>query len=106
MFGFMSKLFRFGNSESGALAPILAVAAIPVIMAAGIAVDYGNAISMQARLQAAVDAAALAAGRESNMSDSELERIANDYFNSNFGTPARRKCSLSSTTTIWSSMAP
>ena len=88
MFGFMSKLFRFGNSESGALAPILAVAAIPVIMAAGIAVDYGNAISMQARLQAAVDAAALAAGRESNMSDSELERIANDYFNSNFGTPA------------------
>ncbi len=88
MIGFMSKLFRFGNSESGALAPILAVAAIPVIMAAGIAVDYGNAISMQARLQAAVDAAALAAGRETNMSESELERIANDYFNSNFGSPA------------------
>ncbi len=88
MVGIMSKLFRFGNSESGALAPILAVAAIPVIMAAGIAVDYGNAISMQARLQAAVDAAALAAGRESNMSESELNRIANDYFNSNFGSPA------------------
>ncbi len=88
MFGFMSKLFRFGNNESGALAPILAVSAIPIILAAGIAVDYGNAVSVQARLQAAVDAAALAAGRESNMSDTELERIANDYFNSNFGTPA------------------
>lgn len=88
MFGFMSKLPRFGKDVSGALAPVLGVAIIPLIMAAGVAVDYGNAVSVQARLQAAVDAAALAAGREANMSNSDLERIAKDYFNSNFGTPA------------------
>jgi Flp pilus assembly protein TadG len=88
MFGFMSKLPAFGKNVSGSLAPILGVAAIPLIMAAGVAVDYGNAVSVQARLQAAVDAAALAAGREANLSDSELERIAKDYFHSNFGTPA------------------
>ena len=88
MFGFMSKLPAFGKNVSGSLAPILGVAAIPLIMAAGVAVDYGNAVSVQARLQAAVDAAALAAGREANLSNSELERIAKDYFHSNFGTPA------------------
>lgn len=90
MFGIvskLSKLARFGKNESGALAPIMAVAAIPLIMAAGVAVDYGNAVSVQARLQAAVDAAALAAGREATLSDAEVERIAKDYFHSNFGTP-------------------
>jgi Flp pilus assembly protein TadG len=88
MFGLKSKLPRFGKDVSGALAPVLGLAAIPLIMAAGVAVDYGNAVSVQARLQAAVDAAALAAGREANMSNSDLERIAKDYFHSNFGTPA------------------
>ncbi|MEO9877703.1 MAG: TadE/TadG family type IV pilus assembly protein [Anderseniella sp.] len=88
MFGLKSKLPRFGKDVSGALAPVLGLAAIPLIMAAGVAVDYGNAVSVQARLQAAVDSAALAAGREANMSNSDLERIAKDYFHSNFGTPA------------------
>ncbi len=88
MFGFVTRLARFGKNESGALAPVLGVAAIPLVLAAGIAVDYGNAVSVQARLQAAVDAAALAAGREVNLNDSELSQIAKDYFNSNFGSPA------------------
>ncbi len=88
MFGFLSKLPRFGKNEKGSLAPVLGVAAIPIFMAAGMAVDYGNAVSVQARLQAAVDAAALAAGREANKSNAELERIAKDYFHSNFGVPA------------------
>ncbi len=88
MFGFVSKLPKFRRNESGALAPVLAVAAIPIVMAAGFAVDYGNAVSVQARLQAAVDAAALAAGREANKSDSELEQIAKEYFESNYGNPA------------------
>ncbi len=79
---------RFRANNSGTLAPVLAVAAIPMIMAAGVAVDYGNQVSVHARLQAAVDAAALAAGREANKSDQELSRIAKDYFFSNFGTPA------------------
>ncbi|WP_337660548.1 TadE/TadG family type IV pilus assembly protein [Anderseniella sp. Alg231-50] len=84
----MSKLPGFGKNEFGSIAPVLGVAAIPLIMAAGAAVDYGNAVSVQARLQAAVDAAALAAGREANMTDAQLERIAKDYFHSNFGTPS------------------
>lgn len=88
MFGFMSKLTKFGKNQFGSIAPVMGVAAIPLFMAAGVAVDYGNAVSVKARLQAAVDAAALAAGREANKSNGELERIAKDYFHSNFGTPA------------------
>ena len=83
----LSRLTRFGRNEAGSLSPVLAAVAVPLIMAAGAAVDYGNLVSVHARLQAAVDAAALAAGRESNMSDAELRRIAEDYFKSNFGTP-------------------
>ncbi len=57
------------------------------MMAGGAAVDYGNWVSVQARLQAAVDAAALAAGREANMSDEDLQKLAVNYFNANFGNP-------------------
>ena len=91
----MSKLSRylsgysyFKKNESGAVALALGLAAIPLVVAAGLAVDYGNAVTVQARLQAAVDAAALASGRESNRSETELTRIAKDYFDSNFGQPA------------------
>lgn len=77
-------LKRFVSNQSGAAAIVLAVASVPLVMAAGVAVDYGNSVAAQARLQAATDAAALAAGRESNRTHGELERIANDYFKSNY----------------------
>ncbi len=85
---YLSGCSRFKSDESGAVALLLGLAAIPLVMAAGMAVDYGNAVSVQARLQAAVDAAALASGREANLSEVQLTRVAKDYFHSNFGNPA------------------
>lgn len=79
---------KFAANQSGAAAMVLAVASVPIVMVAGAAVDYGNAVSVQARLQAATDAAALAAGRQSNMNVAELERIADTYFKSNYAAPA------------------
>ena len=79
---------KFAEDQSGAAAMVLAVAAVPMVMVAGAAVDFGNAYSVQARLQAATDAAALAAGREANLPVADLERIADAYFKSNYGTPA------------------
>ena len=79
---------KFTEDQSGAAAMVLAVAAVPMVMVAGAAVDFGNAYSVQARLQAATDAAALAAGREANLPVADLERIADTYFKSNYGTPA------------------
>ncbi|MEO9875703.1 MAG: TadE/TadG family type IV pilus assembly protein [Anderseniella sp.] len=77
-------LKKFATNQSGAAAMVLAVASLPLVMAAGAAVDYGNSVAVQARLQAATDAAALAAGREPTRPQAELERIAFDYFKSNY----------------------
>jgi Flp pilus assembly protein TadG len=81
------SLSRFFRNDSGNMAVVVALSALPLMMAGGAAVDYGNWVSVQARLQAATDAAALAAGREANLDEAELRRVATDYFMSNFGTP-------------------
>lgn len=83
----LAQLRRLFKDESGNMAAVVAMVALPLVMAGGAAVDYGNWVSVQARLQAATDAAALAAGREINLSDAELQRVATDYFHSNFGKP-------------------
>ncbi len=83
----ISQFKRCLKDEFGNMAIIVSLLALPMMMAGGAAVDYGNWVSVQARLQAATDAAALAAGREANLSDAELRRVATDYFNANFGSP-------------------
>jgi Flp pilus assembly protein TadG len=83
----ISQFNRFLKDQSGNMAVVVALSALPLMMAGGAAVDYGNWVSVQARLQAATDAAALAAGREANLDEAELRRVATDYFMSNFGTP-------------------
>jgi Flp pilus assembly protein TadG len=83
----ISQFNRFLKDQSGNMAAVVALSALPLMMAGGAAVDYGNWVSVQARLQAATDAAALAAGREANLDEAELRRVATDYFMSNFGTP-------------------
>ena len=50
---------RLQKNESGAMALIAGLAAIPVFLAAGAAVDYGNWVAVDSRLQAAVDAASV-----------------------------------------------
>jgi Flp pilus assembly protein TadG len=81
------RLQRFLKDTSGNMAIVVAISALPLMMAGGAAVDYGNWVSVEARLQAAVDAAALAVGREINKTDAELETIALNYFRANFGEP-------------------
>ena len=59
----LAHMRRLWKDQSGNMAAVVAMAAVPLMMAGGAAVDYGNWVSVQARLQAATDAAALAAGR-------------------------------------------
>ena len=82
-----NRFKRFLKDPSGNMGIVVAMASLPLMMAGGAAVDYGNWVAMEARLQAAVDAAALAAGREVNLTDAEMTRVAADYFYSNFGDP-------------------
>ncbi|MGA8172875.1 MAG: pilus assembly protein TadG-related protein [Methylocystis sp.] len=52
---------RFAADKRGSVAIVMGVSIIPLLLAAGVAADYGVTQSVKARLDAAADAAALAA---------------------------------------------
>jgi Flp pilus assembly protein TadG len=83
----LHRLGQFRRNQLGNMAAVTAISAIPLMMAGGAAVDFGNWVAVEARLQAAVDSAALAVGREISLSTAEKERLASDYFHANFGSP-------------------
>lgn len=77
---------QFGSSEEGSVAVVFALMAVAVFFLAGIAIDYGRILNVKAKITAAADAAALAAGRalvEGVMSESEIKSLAVAYFNEN-----------------------
>lgn len=75
---------RFIMDENGSYAIIFAVAAIPLFLAAGAAIDYGHALQVKSHLQNATDSAAFAAAKEPNLSDRERKRIARKLLKKNF----------------------
>ncbi len=70
---------RFCRSDRGAVAIIFALSSLPVIGAAGAALDYSSATNSKALLQQAVDAAALAGGKHARTdvrrASTEAERV-------------------------------
>lgn len=78
------KLLRrlFGDVR-GATLPMMAVAMIPTVAATGAAIDLGRAYLVKSQLSAAVDAAALAGGRNSTSTEARDAQI-DQYFNANF----------------------
>ena len=77
----MSILKRFASETRGAVAPIFAVATLPMLLAVGSAVDYDRATAMRARIQAAADATALAMARQAgDLSDADLQTKGASYF--------------------------
>ncbi|SEP73565.1 Putative Flp pilus-assembly TadE/G-like [Faunimonas pinastri] len=78
----LRSLRRFGLDTAGNAALIFALAAVPLIGAAGFAIDYTQASGVRAQLQSIADAAALAgATRDSTLSAT----AATDYFNGAIG---------------------
>ncbi|KAB2918512.1 MAG: VWA domain-containing protein [Hyphomicrobiaceae bacterium] len=78
-------LRRFSNDRSGSVALIFALAIVPLTAFVGLAVDYGRAYSVNTKTQAALDAAALAAGRvaqvEKTDSVNKAAAAASAFFN-------------------------
>jgi Flp pilus assembly protein TadG len=60
----MNLLKRFKGDEDGGIAVLFALAAVPVLLFAGAAVDYARALDEQTDMQAAIDSAVLAAALE------------------------------------------
>ena len=77
---------RFCNNRSGNFALLSAILATPLVLAASLSVDMGNAYRVAEGTQRALDSAALAAVRKYSIGGSEqdAQEIAADFFKSNF----------------------
>lgn len=64
----LRRLAQFGD-ESGVVAVIFAVAAIPVVLMIGAAVDYQRAVTARSRMQSALDAAVLSGVKQTLPAD-------------------------------------
>src|SRR5437773_5088547 len=81
----ISKTFGAAMRQtSGNVSIMFALAIVPLILAAGAAVDYVRASRAQTALQAAVDGAALAAAMSDSLGLGQEKTAAKHYFKENF----------------------
>ncbi len=79
---------RFIRDRRAGVAPMLALAAIPLIGAVGAAVDYSRANSARTAMQAALDATALMLSKDAqSLSTEQLGSKATTYFTALFNRP-------------------
>jgi Flp pilus assembly protein TadG len=76
-------LRAFARDERGQFAIIGALLMVPILAIAGLALDYARLHAAQSRLQAAADAAAMAAVGAAGAPAETLERIAADFVAAN-----------------------
>jgi Flp pilus assembly protein TadG len=80
MFRFLRRIL---NNCAGNTGIIFAIAAVPLCVSVGVAVDYSRANQAQAVLQGAADAAALAAISKINMPRTDVEKVVMDFLAAN-----------------------
>lgn len=79
-------LRRFASDRRGSYAVIFAVALVPMLVAIGAAVDISQAYVVKQRMTRALDAAGLAVGGTVGLSSTQLQTMAQNYFNANYPT--------------------
>lgn len=78
----------FASEEEGTIAIIFAIAFVPIIGLVGASIDYSQASSTRADLQAAMDSTALMVSKTAaSLSPTELQDKASAYFNALFNRP-------------------
>ncbi len=81
----MAVLRRFIVDRSGAFAPTTVLLMVPLLVSAGLAVDYTNILRVKNELQNSVDSAAIAvANRNDQLNDIEAEAVADTFVDENF----------------------
>jgi Flp pilus assembly protein TadG len=88
MTALIACLRRFIARREGNTAIIFGLAAIPVVVAAGMAVDVTRAYMVKERLSAALDAASLAVGSEGGLTAAQLQTELTNYFFANYPSTA------------------
>src|SRR6476646_2619049 len=71
-------LQRFIRNSAGGVAPMFAIAAIPLIGAVGAGIDYSRAASVRTQLLAAADAASLGSVRKSSAAMTAAGSMSSD----------------------------
>src|SRR5438270_13203342 len=93
-------LSRFLRDRRGGVAPMFALAVIPVIGLTGAAIDYSRANSVRTGMQAAIDATALALAKvASTLTASQLQTQTTAYFNALFNHPEAKNFVITRTYT-------
>ncbi|HIB56486.1 MAG TPA: pilus assembly protein, partial [Alphaproteobacteria bacterium] len=69
------SLGSFAKNKNGVLAVMFALAAIPIILSIGAAIDFARVYVAKAQLGEALDKAALAVAVSRNASDAQIEAI-------------------------------
>src|SRR5580704_16609349 len=80
----ISILFQIAERRDGAVAVIFGLAAIPIIIAAGMAIDTARAYMVKTRLGVALDAEALAVGSQNTQNSTQLTTDLKNYFYNNY----------------------
>ena len=94
------SLKNFRADSRGNVAMIFAIASLPVLGTVGFAVDYSQANSAKAAMQAALDSTALMLSKDAaTLSDAALQVKAKSYFNSLFNRPDATNVSIGATYT-------
>jgi Flp pilus assembly protein TadG len=75
-----NALRRFTANQNGNVGILLALSAVPMVIAAGAAIDFGRFTSVQTHLQASLDAGALAGAAAQDATNAEREKYAEDMF--------------------------
>jgi Flp pilus assembly protein TadG len=82
---FKTHLDRLERCESGNFGMMAAIAMVPLVMAAGVAIDFSSISNRHSELQNALDAAAIAIAREGDLlPKSEAMKIAESFVGTNF----------------------
>lgn len=80
----LAAMGEFRKNRHGNVAIIFALALVPIMGAAGAAVDISRAYVVKAHLTQALDAAGLAVAGTPGATQQQLETIAQDYFTANY----------------------
>ncbi|MHA6287623.1 TadE/TadG family type IV pilus assembly protein [Maricaulis sp. CAU 1757] len=75
---------RFARQTRGNVAMIFALAVLPVTLLSGGAIDFNQAMNARSRLSQALDAAALAVGSNTNLSDADAADVAARFIAANY----------------------
>ncbi|MHA1524340.1 MAG: pilus assembly protein TadG-related protein [Alphaproteobacteria bacterium] len=75
---------RFSANTAGNVMLIFSLMMIPILTGIGAAVDFGRAFMIEQKLTQAIDAAALAVGATPNLTQAQMQELAENVVNANY----------------------